>query len=113
MRHRKNPVVIGQMRLHEIGLAAQLTAQFYSPAQIIMIDLDENRLQVGKCFGATAVLNAGSGSVAEAVIKLTAGRGVDTAIDAMGVPASFLTCEDIIAPGGEIASIGVHGVRWT
>ena len=37
-----------------IGLAALLTAQFYSPAEIIMIDLDDNRLEVAKRFGATA-----------------------------------------------------------
>jgi threonine dehydrogenase-like Zn-dependent dehydrogenase len=37
--------------------------------------------------------------------------GVDTAIEAVGVPASFIICEDIVAPGGIIASIGVHGVK--
>jgi alcohol dehydrogenase len=94
-----------------IGLAALLTAQFYSPAEIIMIDLDENRLQVAKRFGATATVNATDGNAAEAVMKMTRGRGVDTAIEAVGVPASFITCEDIVAPGGTIANIGVHGVK--
>ena len=88
-----------------------MTAQFYSPAQVIIIDLDENRLQVGKTFGATAVINAGNGNASEAAMNLTGGRGVDTAIDAVGVPASFLTCEDIVAPGGVIANIDVHGVE--
>ena len=41
-----------------IGLAALLTAQFYSPAEIIMIDLDDNRLEVAKRFGATADVNS-------------------------------------------------------
>jgi hypothetical protein len=36
-------------------------------------------------------------------MKMTGGRGVDTAIEAVGVPASFLTCQDIVAPGGVIA----------
>jgi alcohol dehydrogenase len=94
-----------------IGLATLLTAQFYSPAEIIMIDLDENRLQVAKRFGATAMVNASGGKSAEAVMKMTGGRGVDTAIEAVGVPASFITCEDIVAPGGTIANIGVHGVK--
>ena len=94
-----------------IGLAALLTAQFYSPAEIIMVDLDDNRLQVSKRLGATAVINAGNGKAADAVMKLTGGRGVDTAIEAVGVPASFLTCEDIVAPGGTIANIGVHGIK--
>jgi alcohol dehydrogenase len=94
-----------------IGLAALLTAQFYSPAEIIMIDFDDNRLEVAKRFGATATINAGSGDVAKLVLAMTAGRGVDTAIEAVGVPASFVTCEDIIAPGGVIANVGVHGVK--
>jgi alcohol dehydrogenase len=94
-----------------IGLAALLTAQFYSPAEIIMIDLDDNRLQVAKRFGATATVSAAGGMSAELVMKMTGGRGVDTAIEAVGVAATFITCEDIVAPGGTIANIGVHGVK--
>lgn len=44
-------------------------------------------------------------------MALTDGRGVDCAIEAVGVPASFVMCEDIIAPGGTIANIGVHGTK--
>jgi alcohol dehydrogenase len=94
-----------------IGLAALLTAQFYSPAALIMIDLDDNRLQVASRLGATATVNGAGGSAAEAVMKMTGDRGVDTAIEAVGVPASFTTCEDIVAPGGTIANIGVHGTK--
>lgn len=94
-----------------IGLAALLTAQFYSPAEIIMIDPDESRLGVAKRFGATRVIAAAGDQAAEAVKQVTGGRGVDTAIEAVGVPASFITCEDIVAPGGTIANIGVHGVK--
>jgi alcohol dehydrogenase len=94
-----------------IGLAALLTAQFYSPAEVIMIDLDDNRLQVSKRFGATATINAADGKASETVMKMTRGRGVDTAIEAVGVPASFSTCEDIVAPGGIIAVVGVHGIK--
>ena len=94
-----------------IGLAALLTAQFYSLASIIMIDLDENRLQMSSRLGATSVINNSDGNAVEKVMQVTGGRGVDTAIEAVGVPASFLTCEDIVAPGGVIANIGVHGVK--
>ena len=94
-----------------IGLAALLTAQFYAPAEIIMIDLDENRLQVSQRFGATMTINASQNNPADAVMKRTHGRGVDTAIEAVGVPASFVTCEDIVAPGGTIANVGVHGTK--
>jgi alcohol dehydrogenase len=94
-----------------IGLAALLTAQFYSPAEIIMIDLDDSRLAVSKRFGATATINSTDGNAAEHVMRLTNGRGVDTAIEAVGVPVTFNLCEDIVAAGGVIANIGVHGLK--
>jgi alcohol dehydrogenase len=94
-----------------IGLAALLTSQFYSPAEIIMVDLDDNRLETSLRFGATTIINNKDGDAVEKIMKMTGGRGVDTAIEAVGVPASFITCEDIVAPGGVIANIGVHGVK--
>src|ERR1700735_3827587 len=94
-----------------IGLAALLTAQFYSPAEIIMIDLDDNRLAVAKRFGATAGVNSADGKAVETVMKMTDKRGVDTAIEAVGIPATFELCEKLVAPGGTIANIGVHGTK--
>ena len=58
-----------------IGLVALLTAKFYSPAEIIAVDLDDGRLAVAKHFGATA-------------------------IEAVGVPATFKLCQQIVAAGG-------------
>lgn len=92
-----------------IGIAALLTAQFYSPAEIIMIDRDENRLEVSKKFGATQIINFEKEDAAKKVMHLTGGVGADVAIEAVGVPQSFELCESIIAPGGHIANIGVHG----
>lgn len=94
-----------------VGLAALLTAQFYSPARIVMIDLDDNRLEVARQFGATDTVNSADGKTAEAVHALTEGRGVDTAIEAVGIPATFNLCESIVAPGGTIANVGVHGAK--
>jgi alcohol dehydrogenase len=94
-----------------IGLAALLTAQFYSPAEIIMVDLDDNRLGIARQFGATQTINSGEGDAAAAVKALTGGRGVDVAIEAVGVPATFLLCQDIVAAGGVIANVGVHGQK--
>jgi alcohol dehydrogenase len=93
-----------------VGLAALLTSQFYSPGEIIVIDLDDNRLEVAKRFGATQTINSSDGKAVAALMKLTGDRGVDTAIEAVGVPATFELCEQIIAPGGVIANIGVHGL---
>jgi alcohol dehydrogenase len=94
-----------------IGLASLLTAQFYSPATIVVVDVDAHRLLVSKALGATATINAAGGHAAEEVMKMTGGRGVDCAIEAVGVPDAFAICEDIVAPGGTIANVGVHGVK--
>lgn len=92
-----------------IGLATLLTAGFYSPAKIIMIDLDDNRLQIARQFGASDTINSGKESVVARLMAITDNRGVDTAIEAVGIPATFELCEAIIAPGGCIANVGVHG----
>lgn len=94
-----------------IGLATLLTAQFYSPAQIIAIDLDDKRLEVARRFGATQTINSADGNAAAAVKALTGNRGVDTAIEAVGIPATFSLCQDLVAAGGVIANIGVHGEK--
>lgn len=94
-----------------IGLATLLTAQFYSPARIIVIDLDDKRLEVARRFGATHTINSTDGNAAAAVKALTDGQGVDTAIEAVGIPATFSLCQDLVAAGGVIANIGVHGEK--
>src|SRR5664279_3975809 len=92
-----------------IGLAALLTAQLYAPAEIVSIDVDENRLAVAKTFGATQVVDSSDGKAVEKVMALTGDKGVDVAIEAVGVPATFDICQSILAPGGHLANIGVHG----
>jgi alcohol dehydrogenase len=92
-----------------IGLATLLTAKFYTPAEIIMIDLDENRLKIAKEFGATYCINSSDGKAIENVMKYTKNRGVDVSIEAVGVPATFDICQSIVTAGGFLAVIGVHG----
>ena len=92
-----------------IGLAVLLTAQFYSPAAVMMIDLDDNRLRVAKDFGATTLINSADGKAVERVLELTGGEGVDVAVEAVGMPATFDICQSILAPGGHLANVGVHG----
>ncbi len=92
-----------------IGLAALLTAQFYTPAALIMIDVDNNRLQASKAFGATHTINSVEEDAVKKVFALTENRGADVAIEAVGVPATFELCASVIAAGGRIANIGVHG----
>jgi alcohol dehydrogenase len=94
-----------------IGLATLLTAQFFSPGKIIMIDIDDNRLAVAKSFGATHTINSGREDAADQVMALTGGIGVDAVVEAVGVPATFELCQKLVAPGGTIANVGVHGCK--
>ena len=96
-----------------VGTAALLTAQFYTPAELIVIDIDDNRLAVAKTFGATHTINSADGKAVEKIMQLTNGKGVDVAIEAVGTPATFEMCEAIIGAGGHIANIGVHGKSVT
>ena len=93
-----------------IGLAALLTAKFFAPAQIIVLDRDLHRLAVAHKLGASVMLaqTTAANSVSR-IMALTAGVGVDVAIEAVGIPESFELCQEIIAPGGHIANVGVHG----
>ena len=76
-----------------------------------MIDLDDNRLEVARRFGATDTINNGKEDAAARVMALTGGIGADAVIEAVGVPATFELCQELVAPGGTIANIGVHGEK--
>ncbi len=92
-----------------VGMSALLTAQFYSPSEIIMIDTDDNRLEDAKKFGATLMINNTDGKAAMKIMEHTKNRGVDVAIEAIGIAISFDICQAIVTAGGHIANIGVHG----
>jgi len=92
-----------------VGLATLLTAKLYTPADIIMIDVDEHRLDVAKRLGATKLIDSTDGRAMAKIMTMTYGRGVDVAIEAVGIPATFELCQSIISPGGHIANVGVHG----
>lgn len=91
-----------------IGMSVLLTAQFYSPARIFMIDVDDNRLELSKKLGATDIINSEKEDVAKRITAETK-DGVDVSIEAVGLPATFNICQQIVRPGGHIANIGVHG----
>jgi alcohol dehydrogenase len=92
-----------------VGLAALLTAQFYTPSEIVMVDVDRNRLDVARTFGATKTVAATGAEAVAKILELTNGAGVDVAIEAVGIPATFDVCQAILAPGGHLANVGVHG----
>ncbi|EON99669.1 putative alcohol dehydrogenase domain protein [Phaeoacremonium minimum UCRPA7] len=92
-----------------IGLAALITAQMYSPAKIIMVDKDTNRLNVSTAMGAAHTVDPDN--AVEQIKALTDGKGCDTVIEAVGIPASFDLCQKLLAPGGTLANVGVHGTK--
>jgi len=95
-----------------VGLSALMTAKLLSPSILIAVDKDAGRLEAAKKMGASHTLDAGS-NVKDKVMELTNGRGCDVVIEAVGVPASFELCQDLVAFGGNIANIGVHGAPAT
>jgi alcohol dehydrogenase len=92
-----------------VGLAAVVTAAFYGAARVIAIDLDANRLEKSREFGATDTVVSGSVKWKEEVLAMTDGAGVDVAIEAVGVPLTFEMATQIVRPGGHVANVGVHG----
>ena len=99
-----------------VGLSVIMTAGLYGASRIIAIDLDENRLQLARTFGATDTVNSTpaprtSSSLGwhDQVMALTDGLGVDVAIEAVGIPQTFDMCTSLIRPGGSVANVGVHG----
>lgn len=71
--------------------------------------MDENRLKLAKELGATHTINPASGDVSKQVADIVGEDGVDCAIEAVGIPATWNMCQDIVKPGGHIAVVGVHG----
>ena len=92
-----------------VGLAAIATAGLYGAATIIAIDLDRNRLEQSRGFGATDVVASSDADWKNQVLSHTDGQGVDVAIEAVGIPATFDMCTEIVRPGGTVANVGVHG----
>jgi alcohol dehydrogenase len=92
-----------------VGLSAIMTARLFTPARIIAIDMADGRLTHAHEFGADETINNGAVDPIETVMELTGGLGVDLAIEAVGVPATFELAADLIRPGGRVANVGVHG----
>lgn len=74
-----------------------------------MVDVDPNRFEVALKFGATKAVNNAHGDAVQQIKDLTGGKGVDVAIEAIGIPATWDICQNIVKAGGNIANVGVHG----
>jgi alcohol dehydrogenase len=92
-----------------IGLAVVLTAQLFTPAHIVAIDIDDGRLERARELGADMTINNSSVDPIAAVMQLTDGLGADVAVEAVGLPETFELCTELVRPGGRVANVGVHG----
>ncbi|MFQ3610203.1 MAG: zinc-dependent alcohol dehydrogenase family protein [Fimbriimonadales bacterium] len=92
-----------------IGMGALLGCRLFSPSRLIMVDVDDNRLESARQYGATDGVNPRTHNAVDQIMGLTDGKGVDVAIEAVGVPETFDICQRIVTPGGHIAVIGVFG----
>ena len=90
-----------------IGLCATMGAHIMGASQIIAVDPDANRLRMAQQFGATSTLVPGADTM-DRIRELTKGRGVDLAIEALGVQDTFESALRSLRPGGTLSSVGVY-----
>lgn len=91
-----------------IGLAAVLTSKLFSPSHLVVVDKAPARRQAALSLGADIALDVDE-DVAGTLKGITAGLGADVAIEAVGIPATFEQCVELVRPGGRVANVGVHG----
>lgn len=73
-----------------------------------MVEPAEPRRRAAEALGATPIDPAANDPI-EVVRAVTGGLGADAALEAVGIPATFELCTQLVRPGGHIANIGVHG----
>ena len=95
-----------------VGLAAMMTAAIAGAGRIIAVDMATSRLRHAERFGATHTVLGGENAEQE-ILAITDGAGVDVAMEAVGVPATFDLCTRVVRAGGTVANIGVHGAPTT
>ncbi|GAB3062216.1 zinc-dependent alcohol dehydrogenase family protein [Intrasporangium mesophilum] len=98
-----------------VGLAAIMTAAAAGASKVVAVDGNKFRLEESRGFGATDTIDATSGDDVPTELKKHSsdGLGVDVAIEAVGLPATFSAALDSIRPGGRVANVGVHGEAVT
>jgi len=91
-----------------IGLCATLGAKLMGASLVIGIDSVAPRLEMAGRFGANVTLNINDGDPVPAIKRLTEGRGVDVAIEALGRQETFESALRAVRPGGTLSSLGVY-----
>ena len=96
-----------------IGLCATAGAKLMGATTIIAVDAVPARMEMAKRMGADHVVDFKAESPAEAIMRLTDGRGVDVAIEALGTQSTFETGLRVLRPGGALSSLGVYSTDLT
>jgi threonine dehydrogenase-like Zn-dependent dehydrogenase len=91
-----------------IGLCATMGAKLRGASMVIGVDRIGGRLSIAKCLGADIVIDASKTDPIAEILRLTKGRGVDAAIEALGRQETFEACLRVLKPGGRLSSLGVY-----
>ena len=91
-----------------IGLCATVGAKLSGAATIIAVDRVEARFAVSRKLGADHVVDFSKVDPVEEIMRITDGRGVDVAIEALGTQATFESSLRVLRPGGTLSSLGVY-----
>jgi threonine dehydrogenase-like Zn-dependent dehydrogenase len=91
-----------------IGLCATAGAKLLGASMIIAVDRLPERLDMARRLGADHVVDFSRTNPVEEILRLTEGRGVDVAIEALGTQATFEACLRVLRPGGTLSSLGVY-----
>ena len=91
-----------------IGLCATAGARLRGASTIIAVDGNDHRLGIARRLGADNTLNFNNVDVVAEVLRLTGGRGADSAIEALGLQSTFEQALRVIKPGGTLSSLGVY-----
>lgn len=91
-----------------IGLCATAGAKLKGASLIIAVESDPVRIRMSKRMGADVVLNHNNVDVVSEIKRLTGGKGVDVAIEALGTQATFESALRVIRAGGTLSSLGVY-----
>ena len=91
-----------------IGLCATAGAKLMGATTIISVDSVPARMEISRAMGATHVVDFSKGDPVAEIMRLTDGRGVDVAIEALGRQQTFESALRVLRPGGTLSSLGVY-----
>jgi alcohol dehydrogenase len=91
-----------------IGLCATAGAKLMGATTIIAVDSVPARMEISRAMGATHVVDFSKADPVAEIMRLTDGRGVDVAIEALGKQQTFEAALRVLRPGGTLSSLGVY-----